>query len=75
MHRNLPIFCSYGTLKIGVLGTSFNVKIIKNKIEVAVKTGRVAEYENGKRIDLTDEQKKENGVIQRMMKKDMKPVT
>ena len=58
-----PFFVYNNNLVARVLGTSFNVKIIKNKIEVAVKTGRVAEYENGKRIDLTDEQKKENGVI------------
>jgi len=58
-----PFFVYNNNLVARVLGTSFNIKIINNKIEVAVKTGRVAVYENGKRIDLTDEQKKENGVI------------
>jgi transmembrane sensor len=58
-----PFFVYNNNLVARVLGTSFNIKIINNKIEVVVKTGRVAVYENGKRISLTDEQKKENGVI------------
>ncbi len=58
-----PFFVYNNNLVAEVLGTSFNVKIINNKIEVAVKTGRVAVYENGQRINMSPEQKKENGVI------------
>jgi transmembrane sensor len=58
-----PFFVYNNNLVAEVLGTSFNVKIINNKIEVAVKTGRVAVYENGLRINMSPEQKKENGVI------------
>jgi len=58
-----PFFVYNNNLVTEVLGTSFNIKIINNKIEVDVKTGRVAVYENGNRINLTATQKKENGVI------------
>lgn len=62
-NANRPFFVYNNNLVTEVLGTSFNIKIINNKIEVDVKTGRVAVYENGNRIDLSARQKKENGVI------------
>jgi ferric-dicitrate binding protein FerR (iron transport regulator) len=58
-----PFFVYNNNLVAEVLGTSFNVKIINNKIEVAVKTGKVAVYENGNRVSLSAQQKKANGVI------------
>lgn len=58
-----PFFVYNNNLVAEVLGTSFNVKIINNKIEVAVKTGKVAVYENGTRVSLNAQQKKANGVI------------
>ena len=58
-----PFFVYNNNLVAEVLGTSFNVKIINNKIEVAVKTGKVAVYENGNRVNLSALEKKANGVI------------
>lgn len=58
-----PFFVYNNNLVTEVLGTSFNVKIINNKIEVAVRTGRVAVYENGNRIALSPREKLQNGVI------------
>ena len=46
-----------------VLGTSFTVKNKNGKIEVEVKTGRVAVYENGEQINLNEVEQKSNGVI------------
>ena len=46
-----------------VLGTSFTVQNKNGKIEVAVKTGRVAVYENGEQINLNEVEQKSNGVI------------
>lgn len=46
-----------------VLGTSFNIIIRNNKIEVEVKTGRVAVYENGKRVQIKDAKKEESKII------------
>jgi transmembrane sensor len=58
-----PFFVYNNKLVAEVLGTSFNIKIIKDEIEVAVKTGRVAVFENGQQINLDAKQKIENGVI------------
>ncbi|HEY4935013.1 MAG TPA: FecR domain-containing protein [Puia sp.] len=58
-----PFFVYNNNLVAEVLGTSFNIKIIKNKIEVAVRTGRVAVFENGQQINLNSQQKLQNGVI------------
>jgi transmembrane sensor len=58
-----PFFVYNKKLVAEVLGTSFNIKIIKDEIEVAVKTGRVAVFENGQQINLDAKQKIENGVI------------
>jgi transmembrane sensor len=58
-----PFFVYNNKLVAEVLGTSFNIKIIKDEIEVAVKTGRVAVFENGQQINLNEKQKIENGVI------------
>ena len=60
---NRPFFVYNNKLVTEVLGTSFNIKIIDNKIEVSVKTGRVAVYENGQRTNVYAQRKDENGVI------------
>ncbi|MEO6963234.1 MAG: FecR family protein [Puia sp.] len=58
-----PFFVYNNKLVAEVLGTSFNIKIIQNHIEVAVKTGRVAVFEDGKEVSLNKQQKSGNGVI------------
>jgi ferric-dicitrate binding protein FerR (iron transport regulator) len=58
-----PFFVYNNNLVAEVLGTSFNIKIIQDRIEVAVKTGRVAVFENGKQISIDKQQKSGNGVI------------
>jgi len=58
-----PFFVYNNNVVAEVLGTSFDVKETTNKIEVSVKTGKVAVYENGDRVILNNEQKKKNGVI------------
>jgi transmembrane sensor len=60
---NRPFFVYNNNLVTEVLGTSFNIKIINNKIEVAVKTGRVAVFENGQQFNLNANDKIQNGVI------------
>jgi len=60
---NRPFFVYNNKLVTEVLGTSFNIRIIDNKIEVSVKTGRVAVYENGQRTHVYAQKKDENGVI------------
>jgi ferric-dicitrate binding protein FerR (iron transport regulator) len=62
-NANRPFFVYNNNLVTEVLGTSFNIKIIKNKIEVAVKTGRVAVFENGQEFKLNANDKIQNGVI------------
>lgn len=44
-----PFFVYYNNLVTEVLGTSFRIRTVNNKVEVAVKTGRVAVYEKGKK--------------------------
>jgi transmembrane sensor len=46
-----------------VLGTSFDVKETNGTVEVSVRTGRVAVYENSDQVKLSSEQEKKNGVI------------
>jgi len=58
-----PFFVYNNNLVTEVLGTSFNIKAVRNGIEVAVRTGKVAVYENGNKIPLSDREKLENGVI------------
>ncbi|MEJ0101451.1 MAG: FecR family protein [Bacteroidota bacterium] len=57
-----PFFVYNNKLVTEVLGTSFHIRIVNNKIEVAVRTGRVAVYENGQRTDISGK-KGDNGVI------------
>lgn len=60
-----PFLVHSGNLLTQVLGTSFTVKpdATTNQIIVAVKTGRVAVFEDNKRITLNNEQQKNNGTI------------
>jgi transmembrane sensor len=60
---NRPFFVYNNQIVTQVLGTSFTVRNKNGKIEVAVKTGRVAVYENGEQINLNDVEQKSNGVI------------
>lgn len=58
-----PFFVYNDRLITQVLGTSFNVKIVNDKIVVSVRTGQVAVYENDREVNLNDQEKKNNGVI------------
>lgn len=60
-----PFLVHSGNLVTQVLGTSFTIKPDKktNQITVAVKTGRVAVFEDVKRVPLDNEQQKNNGTI------------
>lgn len=58
-----PFFVYNNNLVTEVLGTSFNVRAVSNGIEVAVRTGKVAVYENDSKISLSKREKLENGVI------------
>jgi transmembrane sensor len=58
-----PFFVYNNQIVTRVLGTSFTVQDNNGKIEVAVKTGRVAVYENGEQINLNEVEQKSNGVI------------
>ncbi|HLG39367.1 MAG TPA: FecR family protein [Chitinophagaceae bacterium] len=60
---NRPFFVYNNQIVTQVLGTSFTVQNKNGKIEVAVKTGRVAVYENGEQISLNEVEQKSNGVI------------
>src|SRR5678816_3482994 len=60
---NRPFFVYNNQIVTRVLGTSFTVQNKNGKIEVAVKTGRVAVYENGEQINLNEVEQKSNGVI------------
>ncbi len=46
-----------------MLGTSFDVRGKNGLVEVAVKTGRVAVYENKDQVTMDEVQQKSNGVI------------
>ncbi len=60
-----PFLVHSGNLVTQVLGTSFTIKPDKetNQVIVSVKTGRVAVFEDTKKITLNNEQKKNNGII------------
>jgi hypothetical protein len=60
---NRPFFVFNNQIVTQVLGTSFTIQKKKNQVEVNVKTGRVAVYENKDRISLSPAQQKSNGVI------------
>jgi ferric-dicitrate binding protein FerR (iron transport regulator) len=60
---NRPFFVYNNQIVTRVLGTSFTVLNKNGQIEVAVKTGRVAVYENGEQINLNEIEQKSNGVI------------
>lgn len=64
-NRARPFYVYYDKLITQVLGTSFTISADQKKgqITVAVKTGRVAVYENNQQVKLTEEQQKMNGVI------------
>ena len=60
-----PFLVHSGTIVTQVLGTSFTIKPDKktNRIIVAVKTGKVAVYEDSRQLGLNNEQQKNNGAI------------
>ena len=58
-----PFFVYNNQIVTQVLGTSFTMQNKNGKIEVAVKTGKVAVYENGEQINLNEVEQKSNGVI------------
>lgn len=58
-----PFFVYNNQIVTQVLGTSFTIENKNGQIEVAVKTGRVAVYENGEQINLNAVEQKSNGVI------------
>jgi transmembrane sensor len=60
---NRPFFVYNNQIVTQVLGTNFTVQNRNGKIEVAVKTGKVAVYENGEQINLNEVEQKSNGVI------------
>lgn len=62
-NENRPFFVYNNQIVTQVLGTSFGIHKKNDQVEVAVKTGRVAVYENKDQIDLTEVQRKSNGVI------------
>ncbi|NCI48138.1 FecR family protein [Sediminibacterium soli] len=60
-----PFLVHSGNLLTQVLGTSFTIKPdkISNKITVAVKTGKVAVFEDNNQVKLNTDQLKNNGAI------------
>jgi transmembrane sensor len=60
---NRPFFVYNNNIVTQVLGTSFDIRGKNGQVEVAVKTGRVAVYENKEQIPLNEVQQKSNGVI------------
>ena len=60
---NRPFFVYNNNIVTQVLGTSFDIRGKNGQVEVAVKTGRVAVYENKEQITLNEVQQKSNGVI------------
>lgn len=58
-----PFFVYSNNVVTQVLGTSFDVRGKNGQVEVAVKTGRVAVYENKDQVALNEVQQKSNGVI------------
>lgn len=62
-NANRPFFVYNNNIVTQVLGTSFDIRGKNGQVEVAVKTGRVAVYENKEQITLNEVQQKSNGVI------------
>jgi hypothetical protein len=62
-NANRPFFVYSNNVVTQVLGTSFDVGGKNGQVEVAVKTGRVAVYENKDQVNLDEAQQKSNGVI------------
>lgn len=60
---NRPFFVYNNRIVTQVLGTSFDIHKKNGQVEVAVKTGKVAVYENKEEISLNEIQQKSNGVI------------
>jgi transmembrane sensor len=60
---NRPFFVYSNNIVTQVLGTSFTINGKNGQVEVAVKTGRVAVYENKEQITLDEVHQKSNGVI------------
>jgi ferric-dicitrate binding protein FerR (iron transport regulator) len=60
---NRPFFVYNNNIVTQVLGTSFDIRGKNGQVEVAVKTGRVAVYENKEQISLDEVHQKSNGVI------------
>jgi ferric-dicitrate binding protein FerR (iron transport regulator) len=60
---NNPFFVYSNNIVTQVLGTSFDIRRKNGQLEVAVKTGRVAVYENKEQLSLDEVQEKSNGVI------------
>jgi ferric-dicitrate binding protein FerR (iron transport regulator) len=60
---NRPFFVYNNQIVTQVLGTSFGIHKTNGQVEVDVKTGRVAVYENKDKIPLSEVQEKSNGVI------------
>jgi transmembrane sensor len=60
---NRPFFVYNNNIVTQVLGTSFDIRKKNGQVEVAVKTGRVAVYENKEQITIDEVQQKSNGVI------------
>jgi transmembrane sensor len=60
---NRPFFVYNNNIVTQVLGTSFDIRGKNGQVEVAVKTGKVAVYENKEQITLDKVQQKSNGVI------------
>jgi transmembrane sensor len=60
---NRPFFVYSNNIVTQVLGTSFDIRKKNGQVEVAVKTGRVAVYENKEQLKLDEVQQKSNGVI------------
>jgi ferric-dicitrate binding protein FerR (iron transport regulator) len=58
-----PFFVYSNNIVTQVLGTSFDIRGKNGQVEVAVKTGRVAVYENKEQISLDEVHQKSNGVI------------
>lgn len=58
-----PFYVYNNQIITQVLGTSFGIHKKNGQVEVAVKTGRVAVYENKDQISLNEVQQKSNGVI------------
>jgi ferric-dicitrate binding protein FerR (iron transport regulator) len=60
---NRPFFVYSNQIVTQVLGTTFRIHKTDSQVEVDVKTGRVAVYENKEHFSLNESEQKSNGVI------------